>query len=439
MNSIWDIDVQIPRFPRLEHDLRTDVLIVGGGLAGLLCAWNLTKEGVDCTLIEEERIMCGVSGRTTAKITSQHGLIYANLLKRFGSERAQLYWRANADAINALRELGKDVDCDFQPQNNYIFSTNGLKKLEEEMAAYERLRIPYRWETVLPLPFPVTGALCFSDQAQFHPMKFAVHLSTALKIYEDTKAIAFTDNRVKTQHGTITADKIIVATHFPILNKHGTYFMKLYQQRSYVIALGNVGTVEGMYLDCAENGLSIRSAGKLLLLGGGGHRTGKQGTGWKIPEMAVEKYYPGARIAARWATQDCMTLDGMPYIGRYSKSTPDLYVATGFQKWGMTNSMVASNILCDLILNRENPYASLFSPERSMLRKQLLINGFDTVANLMRPTAPRCPHLGCALRWNPMEHSWDCPCHGSRFDKDGNKLNNPATDDLKHPPEFWRN
>ena len=219
-----------------------------------------------------------------------------------------------------------------------------------------------------------------------------------------------------------------------MLNEHGAYFLKLYQQRSYVIALENAKQPEGMYLDCADNGLSLRSAGRYLLLGGGGHRTGKQGLNWSLPEAVAAQYYPDAKILARWATQDCMTLDGMPYIGRYSSATPDLYVATGFQKWGMSTSMAAASILVDLIQNRENPYSSLFSPQRSMMHKQLLVNGLEATANLLLPTKPRCPHLGCALHWNKAERSWDCSCHGSRFDEKGKVLNNPATDDMKHPP-----
>ena len=335
LGSFWEQEAQLPQFPQLEEDLRTDVLIIGGGLAGLLCAWNLTKAGVECTLIEQNRIMQGVSNKTTAKVTSQHGLIYGKLLHSLGREKARSYWQANEDGLKGLRELAAGADCEWETQNNYLYQTDGTQTLEEELAACERIGIPARWENALPLPFPVAGALCFSNQAQFHPLKFAAHLSRGLHIYENTKALAFVGNCVQTPKGTITAEKIIVATHFPLLNKHGSYFLKLYQQRSYVIALENAQNVEGMYLDCSENGLSIRSAGHWLLLGGGGHRTGKQGMGWKLPENAAKHYFPEARIVARWATQDCMTLDAMPYIGQYSKSTPDLYVATGFQKWGI--------------------------------------------------------------------------------------------------------
>lgn len=435
MNTIWEQDVQMPEFPQLDQDLHTDVLIIGGGMAGLLCAWNLTNAGIDCTLIEEHRLMSGVSGRTTAKLTSQHGLIYHKLLKRFGPERARMYWIANEDALAAYRKLAESANFDFCPQNSYVYATTEGKKLELEMAALERLRIPAVWRETGNLPFPTAGAICFPNQAQFHPMKFASHISEGLRIREHTKALSFEGKQVRTPKGTITAEKIIIATHFPILNKHGAYFLKLYQQRSYVIALENGGALDGMYLDCAENGLSLRRAGKWLLLGGGGHRTGKQGLGWALPESIAAQYFPQSKIAARWATQDCMSLDGMPYIGQYSSATPDLYVATGFQKWGMTSSMAASMILTDLIRGKENPCAELFSPSRSMLHRQLFINSADSVIHLLRPGSPRCPHLGCALRWNKMEHSWDCPCHGSRFDRDGRLLNHPATDDLKHPPQ----
>ena len=434
MDSIWFENIQMPSFLQLDGNLQTDVLIIGGGLTGLLCAWKLTRAGVDCVVIEQNRIMSGVSGRTTAKLTAQHGLIYEKLLKTHGLEKTKLYWQANWDAVTELAEIAQSLDCDFQFQNSYLYTTGSTKKLESEMAACLQLGIPVQWEKTLPLPFPVTDGLKLPDQGQFHPLKLAAQLAKGLRIYENTKGLAFEGNRVHTTNGTITAKKIIVASHFPMLNKHGAYFLKLYQQRSYVIALEKAKQPEGMYLDCAENGLSLRSTGNYLLLGGGGHRTGKQGLNWRLPEAVAAKYYPDAKIVARWATQDCMTLDGMPYIGRYSSAIPYLYVATGFQKWGMSTSMAAASILTDLIQNRENPYASLFSPQRSMMHKQLFVNALETTANLLLPTKPRCPHLGCALHWNEAEHSWDCSCHGSRFDGKGRVLNNPATDDMKHPP-----
>ena len=218
-----------------------------------------------------------------------------------------------------------------------------------------------------------------------------------------------------------------MATHFPILNKHGGYFLRLYQSRSYVLARENAQDVNGMYLDEREGGLSFRTYEGRLLLGGGGHRTGKQGDGWKGLESFVRTHYPEADIVCHWAAQDCMSLDGVPYIGPYSRATPGLYVATGFNKWGMTSSMAAAMVLRDLVQGRENPFAPVFSPARSSLHPQLAVNALASAANLLKPTAPRCPHLGCALNWNPEERSWDCPCHGSRFAENGKLLDGPAT------------
>jgi len=190
--------------------------------------------------------------------------------------------------------------------------------------------------------------------------------------------------------------------------------------------------VNGMYVDESEAGLSFRNHGELLILGGGDHRTGKNGGKWSELRQFVKEHYPGAEEQYMWATQDCMTLDGIPYIGHYSKSTPNIYVATGFNKWGMTSSMVSAMILTDMVLGRRNEYAPVFSPQRSILKPQLLVNGAEAITNLLSPNTKRCSHMGCALKWNPTEQTWDCPCHGSRFNKNGALIDNPATRPLKH-------
>jgi len=421
----------MPSFPALEHDLKTDVLIVGGGMAGNLCANMLEQAGVNYALIEADRICSGVTRNTTAKITSQHGLIYEKLLRMHGPEIARKYWEANEAAITAYRKLAQSIDCNFTQADNYIYSKDNLQKLEAEKEALDKLGIPAELITETQLPFSVKGAIRFRNQAQFHPLKFAAEIAKDLHIYEHTSAREFAGNRVLTDYGTITASKIIITTHFPLINKHGGYFLKLYQQRSFVLALKNAQNIDGMYLDAEENGLSFRSHGEYLLLGGGGHRTGKEGGGWESLREFAKKYYPKAKEVTHWATQDCISLDGIPYIGRYGRNTPDLFVATGFNKWGMTSSMVAAMILSDMVQGKENPYAQVFRPNRSLLRKQLFANALESAGNLLTLKKPRCPHLGCALRWNRQEHSWDCPCHGSRFDQDGKLLENPATADLK--------
>ena len=426
MASIWSETARLPQFPPLQENIHTDVLIIGGGMAGLLCAYRLHTAGVDYILCEANTISTGITKNTTAKITSQHGLIYHKL----GTEKAKLYLEANQKALNEYRRLCADIDCDYSEQNSYVYSINDLKKLQKELSALKKLNFPASYQKPLSLPISTVGAVKFPGQAQFHPLKFLAAIAKDLRIYEHTPIRELAPHTAKTDNATITAKKIIIATHFPILNKHGSYFIKMYQHRSYCLALENTGHVGGMYVDESKTGLSFRDHGDLLILGGGSHRTGKQGGNWAELEAFASRHYPNAKIRYRWATQDCMTLDGIPYIGQYSARTPDLYVATGFNKWGMTSSMVAADILTDLISGRENPYATLFSPSRSILHPQLAVNGFEAVKNLLTFTTKRCPHLGCALKWNPVEHTWDCPCHGSRFEENGTLIDNPATGDL---------
>ncbi len=430
MESIWQESVFLPQFPQLRGDVSTDVLVIGGGMAGLLCAYQLKRAGVGCIVAERTRIASGVTGNTTAKLTSQHGLIYSKLARKNGLEAAELYLRANEAALSEYRRLCHEIPCDFSEQSHTVYSRQDVTVLEEELAVLSRLNYPAELVGNLPLPFESAGGIRFPHQAQFHPLKFLNGIVGDLTIYENTPVLSLTKSGAVMEHGAIHAGAVIVCTHFPFLNKHGSYFLKLYQQRSYVLALKNAPIPEGMYLDAQENGLSFRSWGDTLLLGGGGHRTGKTGGGWTELEAFVQAHYPAAKIVSRWATQDCMSLDGLPYIGQYSASTPNLYVATGFNKWGMTTSMAAARILTDLVRGRENPYASLFSPSRSILHRQLGINAMEATVNLLTPSRKRCPHLGCALKWNSQERSWDCPCHGSRFSEDGRLLDNPSTGDL---------
>ena len=433
MRSIWEQTARLPQFDALTGGVQTDVLIIGGGMAGILCAYFLEQAGVDYLLLEADRICGGVTGNTTAKITSQHGLIYSRLAREFGLEAARLYLEANEAALARYRSLCREIDCDFQEQDAYVYSLGRRDKLENEVAVLEQLGVPARLVSDLPLPIPAAGAVRFPGQAQFHPLRFIAAIARGLRIHEHTKVLSLRDGEAVTSGGTVRAGKVVAATHFPLLNRHGSYFLKLCQHRSYVLALRGAPELEGMYVDEAEDGLSLRSYHGLLLLGGGGHRTGKKGGGWAELSAVAQRAYPNAREAARWAAQDCMSLDGVPYIGQYSARTPGLFVAAGFNKWGMTSSMAAAMLLADLVRGRENPYAALFSPSRSILRPQLAANALAAAANLLTPTVPRCPHMGCALKYNRQEHSWDCPCHGSRFAQDGRLLDNPAIVEIVPP------
>ena len=435
LKSIWSKSAKRPEFPTLDTDLKTDVLIIGGGMAGVLCAYKLKEAGIDYALVEADRILGGVSAGTTAKITLQHGLIYDSLINKYDKSTARLYLEANFEALADYRRMCARIECDYRETDAYVYSRSGRKKLEDELRAYSEIGYPAELCEKVSLPIHTDGAIRVREQAEFHPLKFGFAVAKELKIYEHTRVTELKKGAAVANGHTITAESIIVATHFPILNKHGLYPLKMYQHRSYVIALEGAETTDGMYVDEDECGMSFRSYEKYLLIGGGDHRTGKQGGGWRELVSFYKKRYTGATEVARWAAQDCMTLDGMPYIGRYSKSTDGIYVATGFNKWGMSLSMVCASLLTDLVTGHSGKYTDIFSPSRSILHPKLFTNALESAKNLLTPTAPRCPHLGCALKYNKAEHSWDCPCHGSRFDEDGELLDGPATAGLKHKPK----
>lgn len=431
MNSVWKDTAARPAFKSLKNDIKTDVLIIGGGVAGILCAYELERRKVSYVLAESHTICGGITENTTAKITSQHGLIYHRLIREFGEETALKYFKANQEAVSKYRELCAEIDCDFEEKDAYVYSSDNLRKIEKELYALERIGVSAEFTKELRLPLNAAGAIKFKNQAQFNPLKFIFAISEGLNIYEHTPVRELKGTTAVTDSGKIYAKNIVVATHFPFINKHGAYFMKMYQQRSYVIGLENAQDVEGMYIDAAENGLSFRNYKNILLLGGGGHRTGKKGGNWEELRNFAKKYYPHSEEKYHFAAQDCMTLDGIPYIGAYSSSTKNMFVTTGFNKWGMTSSMVSAMILCDLLTGKDNDYTKIFSPSRSILRQQLALNAFEAVSGLIYPSMKRCPHLGCALKWNPAEHSWDCPCHGSRFSQDGKIIDNPAVYGIK--------
>ena len=426
MKSAWSDNVSIQEFKTLEDDIKTDVLIIGGGIAGILCAYFLKQAGVNYVLAEANKIGCGITKNTTAKITSQHGLIYDKLIKNVGIEKAKMYLESNQLAVQKYRELCKNISCSFEEKSSYVYTINNRNKIENELSAIDKLGFNADFEEKIQLPFAINGSIKFKGQAQFNPLQFLSSICSELNIYENTFVEEIENNTAKTDKGNITAKKIVVATHFPFINKHGSYFLKLYQHRSYVIALENAPDVNGMYVDEAEKGMSFRNYDNMLLVGGGDHRTGKKGGSWQELRDFSKKYYPNSIEKYHWATQDCMSLDGVPYIGHYSKNTHDMYVASGFNKWGMTSSMVSAMILSDMVTGKRNEFAEVFSPHRSIMKPQLLVNAFTAVTNFLIPTVKRCPHMGCALKWNPLENSWDCSCHGSRFDNDGNIIDNPT-------------
>ena len=432
MQSLWQSTSELPHFKRLEGNIKTDALIIGGGIAGILTAYLLKQSGVDYVLVEKDKICGGTTGHTTAKLTLQHGLIDGRLLKQYGKEKTSLYYDANKKALEQYARLCSAIDCGYEIKNNYVYSRDNRSRLEVECTAIRKIGKEAEFIEKVPLPIKTAGAVCIKEQAQFHPLKFLSEIAKNLNIYEHTFVREMIGNKAVTDLGTISAKNVIVTTHFPFINKHGSYFLKLYQHRSYVIALRGAGSVGGMYVDEDKKGFSFRDYKDYLLLGGGGHRTGNLNQEMFDLIKFVTYHYPKAKCCYEWAAQDCMSLDGVPYIGKYSASTKNLYTATGFNKWGMTGAMVAAQLLTDIITEKKNQYLSVFSPSRSIVKPQLFINASEATKNLLTFSTKRCPHMGCALKWNKAEHTWDCPCHGSRFSRKGILLDNPANGDLKN-------
>lgn len=438
MKSIWS-DSGIARRNPLPGDCSTETAVIGGGMAGILTAYYLQKKGKQVMVLEANRIGSGQTSGTTAKITSQHNLIYEKLIQQVGLEQAKQYASANQTAIGEFQHLIRKnpIFCGYEELPSYLYSTTDSEALKRETQAANRLGIDADFVTGTELPFPIHGAVRFEKQAQFHPLEFLQFLSIPLTVYENTTVLSVDGHTIRTNHGAVTADSIVFACHYPFLNVPGFYFTRLYQKRSYVLALRHAPRINGMYLGIEQEGLSFRQWEEYLLIGGRGHRSGEipAQNPYKSLQAAAVHLFPESKTAAHWSAQDCMSLDSIPYIGQFAKSKPHWYVASGFNKWGMTSSMISAMILSDLICGRKNPNQEVFSPQRFHLKaaaKEGAAHLGKSVKGLSlgaaKPSA-RCPHLGCKLSWNPVENSWECPCHGSRFNHSGELLGGPAQTD----------
>lgn len=477
MESIWSKTCNIPPRGALRGNVETEVAVIGAGMAGLLTAAALQKAGKQVVVLEANRIGSGQTRYTTAKITAQHGLFARKRIQALGEDRARRYASANLAAVEAYRALirAEGIDCELEETNAYVYGDD-RRQLEQEAEAEARLGLPASLVRDPDIPGGAAWAVRVERQAQFHPLKFLKAVSEPLTIYEATPVRRVEHHRLLTASGTVRAEHVVFACHYPFVNFPGLYFARVHQERSYVLALENARCPDGIWIGAESGGYSFRRYGDLLLLGGGGHRTGENHAGghYEALRMQAARWFPDSREAAHWSAQDCMTADGAPYIGPYAKSRPYWYVATGFEKWGMTGSMVSATLLCDRICGRENPYAEVFTPGRldaeavraiagegghaiKGLTKQLLQLPTEQAEQLPRghggivrlhgkkagvykdengvihAVDVRCPHLGCQLEWNPDEKSWDCPCHGSRFDFRGKLISGPAQNELKWP------
>ena len=485
MESIWKRTIEeenelIPdKRKSLTGDVHTEAAVIGAGLAGILTAWFLQSQGVKTVVVEAETAGSGQTQKTTAKITSQHGVIYHKLLETLGREKAAAYACASQAAVGEYERIIREqaIACFFEKKPAYLYTREKgemEEKLLKEAQAAKSLGLPASF-TKKPkdpkdLPFSIAGGVRFEEQAQFHPLRFLHALAKKLVIYEHTRVLEAEEHCLITKQGRIFADHIVFAGHYPFLLRPGYYFLRMHQERSYCLALKNGIIPSAMYLGTDEDGLSLRGFQDMIILGGGKHRTGenKNGGRYGMLRRKAEEFWPDSREYAHWSAQDCMTLDGVPYIGRFCGDIPNWYVATGFGKWGMTNSMVAARLISDRILGREREEGEVFSPQRftpSASAASFITDGVHAARDLGRRVfqkpeisleelpagqggivevdgqkagayrdedgelyvvSIKCPHLGCQLEWNPDEKSWDCPCHGSRFDFRGRLLDGPA-------------
>jgi glycine/D-amino acid oxidase-like deaminating enzyme/nitrite reductase/ring-hydroxylating ferredoxin subunit len=497
--SVWiETGPDQPQLSRLEQDLRADVAVLGGGIVGLTTALLLAESGVSVVLLEANQVARGVSGHTTAKVSSQHGLIYDQLRSNFGAEGARTYGQANEAALAWIAErIARDkLDCDFRRQASYAYVTSSDKRsqVQDEAEAAREVGLPATFVEDTPLPYDVEAAVRFDDQAELHARKYLLALAERLRasdqcrIFENSHAVEVdTDEHcvVKTPGGRVTADQVVVATHYPFLDR-SLAFARVHPQRSYALACRIVGDPPpGMHISGDSPTRSIRAVPlddgeELLLVGGEGHKVGTGGDTeerYRRLEEFAREHWTVVSVDYRWSSQDNVTIDHLPYVGPLTPRADRVFMATGFAKWGMTNGTAAAMMLSDRLLGHENPYAPLFDPNRfkplasatTLIKENAQVGlrfvgdritkrgtrsihdlepGEGDIVSLegekvaayrdedgeLVAVSTRCTHLGCQVNWNRAEKSWDCPCHGSRFAPDGAVLQGPAVHRLERKP-----
>jgi glycine/D-amino acid oxidase-like deaminating enzyme/nitrite reductase/ring-hydroxylating ferredoxin subunit len=502
--SYWIDSTSPAQFPTLSQlatgnvalnessNITVDVAVVGGGIAGLTAAFLLKRAGKTVVLLEADQIATGTSGHTTAKLTSLHQVIYADLIKEVGEEKARLYGQSNQAAVEQVATwvTEENIDCDFSRQSAYSYAeTNDqLDQIKAEVEAALKLGLPASFVQETTLPFPITGAIKFDHQAQFHVRKYLLHLAKQIAgdgsyVFEHTRVETVEEGapcQVITKQGVIHASDVIVTTNLPILNQ-GLFFAKAYAKRSYIIGakIDPARAPQGMFIGVGQGYHSIRTTphqgGLLLMIGGEGHKVGAvtntEENYQKLETFARERFGINA-IDYRWSTQDYVSFDKIPYIGKLTPFSEHVFVATGFSLWGMSNGTLSGMILADAILGIENPWADLYDATRAtpFLKpeslkenvsvgihwigdrlkglqsstqqlaageaKVLTVDGKKVAAyrdedGQIHTVSAVCTHLGCIVNWNSAERSWDCPCHGARFNCDGKVLHAPAIQDLE--------
>ncbi len=496
--SLWIADSKETNYPKLSKEEKTEVCVIGGGIVGAVTSYLLAKNGVNVVVLEKGKICMGVTAYSTAKLTSQHGLFYDYLNNEYGAKFAKMYLESNEEGIRLAEKIinEENIECDFEKKDAYVFATNEseLQKVKQEIKVLKEIGFDAEYTENINIPVEkVLGAEKFKNQAQFNSRKYTVELferssKLGVKIYENSKVENIEYNsgsyKISTEDGAVIAKKVVLATHFPIKNFPGMYFSKMYQDKSYAIAVEtnniNKDIIDGMYIQSCNPVISFRTAkyngNNLLIVAGSGHKTGQANgiieDSFINLENYIKNYYPEAEVKFKWSTEDCITLDKIPYIGEFSTLLPYMYVATGFKKWGMSTAHVAAKIISDLVLGKNNKYTEIYKATRmnpiknikefgNMIKEStysLLINKIKPAKDVYEKipigdggivdidgekigvykrddgkvfsVKPYCKHLGCLVKWNNLEKTWDCPCHGSRYDYMGNIITEPTVENL---------
>jgi glycine/D-amino acid oxidase-like deaminating enzyme len=442
LRSLWFEGRERRERPALERDIAADVVVVGAGIVGLTTALLLERQGAKVAVLEMRHVAAGATGYNTAKLTSLHGLAYSQLMKKAGREKARTYGEANEAGIAKVFELAEElgIDCDLARKPNYTYAEDAseLDKVRAEADVAGELGLPASFVDELDLPFPVAGAVRFDGQAEFHPVKYVDGIAAALQgpLHERTRVTGIDGTRVNTAGGAhVNADHVVVASHLSFLDR-GLYFARCHPERSYVVAGKASDPPAGMYLSTESPAHSIRAHGEWLLVGGESHKTGQADEAERYDRLtawARERF--GLEPELRWATQDQMPVDNVPYVGRHDPLSSGVWVATGFKKWGLAMGTAAAELLAAQIGGREHPWTALFDPSRLRPRASgpTFVKENANVAlrfvgdRVTKRGNPRCTHMGCLLNWNGTEETWDCPCHGSRFAASGEVIEGPAT------------
>jgi glycine/D-amino acid oxidase-like deaminating enzyme/nitrite reductase/ring-hydroxylating ferredoxin subunit len=492
--SIWVATTPETDYPQLSADVEVDVAVVGAGITGITAAVLLKRAGKTVALLDSKRIVRGATGYTTAKVTSGHGVVYTQLADTFGEEGARIYAESNQAAIERIAELGAGADCDFERKDNYVVAEKpeDREQVEQEAHTMRKLGLPASFVTETPLPYDVAGAVKLENQAQFHPRKYLLGLAETVPgdgshVFENTRAHFVNQSEpcvVETDHANVRASDVILATHLPFMDR-GLFFARAHPHRSYAVAapIDPAHAPDGMFINAGIPTRSVRTIrdGDRLLIqtGGQGHKPGLPGEDeaerYDVLAAFLREHWPEAGpVEYRWSTQDYMSVDRVPFVGGLSLRSKHVFVATGFNKWGMTSGTVAAEILSDAVLGRENPWASLYDSKRLDLRasapklvkenvqagllffKQRLARGekrspdelasgegallnvgglkravYKDDAGEVHVLSPVCRHLWCYVEWNEAERTWDCPCHGSRYTGDGRVIEGPSVQDLR--------